>query len=60
MGGESPTPLQAGFLLTKREFRYVWIICAVALLGVAIRFMYLKNERAGECASGGIEKTEGN
>ncbi|HEY5653981.1 MAG TPA: hypothetical protein VIR63_06405 [Pontiella sp.] len=41
---QSPSPLQACFLLTEQEKRYILVVCALFLLGLAVRYFYLKNE----------------
>jgi len=58
MPDKNPSPLQASFWLTEQEKRYVLVICALALLGIAARYFHLKNEKAEAYIPAGIEETE--
>jgi len=58
MPDKNPSPLQASFWLTGQEKRYILVICALALLGIAARYFYLKNEKPEVYAPAGIEETE--
>lgn len=60
MPEKKPSPLQASFWLTTQEKRYILVICALALLGIAARYFYLKNEKPKVYTPVGIEKTEPN
>lgn len=57
---EPPSPLQASFWLTNQEKRYILVICALFLLGIAARYFYLKNETPKVYTPAGIEETEPN
>jgi hypothetical protein len=59
MPDKKPTPLQASYWLTKQEKHYVLILCALALLGIAARFFYLKYEKPKVYTPAGIGKTGG-
>ena len=50
--------MQACFWLTEQERRYVLVICALALLGIAARYFYLKSEKPEVYTPAGIEQTE--
>jgi hypothetical protein len=52
--------LQASFWLTAQEKRYILVICGLALLGIAARYFYLKNEKPEVYIPVGIEETEPN
>ena len=58
MPDKTPSPLQASFWLTEQERHYILVICALALLGIAARYFYLKNETPGVYTPAGIEKAE--
>jgi len=60
MPDKNPSPLQASFWLTGQEKRYILVICALALLGIAARYFHLKNEKPEVYAPAGIEETEQN
>ncbi|MEN7973666.1 MAG: hypothetical protein ABFR47_07505 [Verrucomicrobiota bacterium] len=60
MPDKSSSPLQASFWLTAQEKRYILVICALALLGIAARYFYLKNEKAEVYTPAGIEEVEQN
>jgi hypothetical protein len=60
MSDKNPSPLQASFWLTGQERRYILVICALALLGIAARYYYLTNEKPERYTPDGIEKTERN
>ena len=55
MSDKPPTPLQASFWLTQEEMRYILVLCALFLIGIAARFFYLKNEPAGTYTPAGVE-----
>lgn len=52
--------MQAAFWLTRQERRYILVICALALLGIAARYFYLKNEKAEIYRPGGIVEVDNN
>ncbi len=56
MPNKTPSLLQASFWLTGQEKRYILVICALALLGIAARYFYLKNEKPEAYAPPGIEE----
>ena len=58
MAKGKPSPLQAGFWLTEQERRYILVICAIFLLGLAARYWYLKNDKPRQYVPKGIEKAE--
>ena len=58
MPDKKPSPLQASFWLTEQERHYILVICALALLGIAARYFYLKNETPEVYTPAGIEKAE--
>ena len=58
MPDKNPSPLRASFWLTKQEQRYILAICALALLGIAVRYFYLKKEIPEVYTPAGIEKSE--
>ncbi len=58
MPDKNPSPLQASFWLTGQEKRYILVICALVLLGIAARYFYLKNEKPEAYAPAGIEEQE--
>ena len=60
MAAKKPTPLQASFWLTEEEKRYILIICAVFLLGLAARYWYLKQDTPEEYQPEGLENPEQN
>lgn len=43
MADKVPNPIQSGFLLTKQEKIYILVICALFILGLAARYLYLSN-----------------
>lgn len=55
---KNPSPLQAGFWLTRQEKRCVLIICALALLGITARYYYLSNELPETYTPAGLEDGE--
>lgn len=57
MPDKNPSPLQASFWLTRQERRYILIICALALLGIAARYFYLKYEKPKVYTPAGIGRT---
>lgn len=58
MSDKKPSPFQASFLLTGQEQRYILIICTIALVGIAARYFYLKNETATVYTPAGIDEME--
>lgn len=58
MAENKPSPLQASFWLTDLEKRYILVVCALFLIGLAARYFYLKNETAGVYTPDGMEETE--
>ena len=58
MPDKQPSPLKASFWLTEQEKRYILLICALFLLGIIVRYFYLKNEKAGVYTPAGIEEME--
>ena len=58
MPDKKSSPLQASFWLTEQERHYILVICALALLGIAARYFYLKNETPEVYTPAGIEKAE--
>jgi hypothetical protein len=60
MAQKPSSPLQAGFWLTKQEKRYILVICALFLLGLAARYLFLKNQKPNVYTPAGIEQTEPN
>ena len=57
MADKNPSPLQASFWLTKEEKRYILVICALFLIGVVARYIYLRNEIGKSYQPAGIEET---
>ena len=43
MSEKKPSPLQSGFMLTKQEKIYILVICALFMLGLGARYLYLGN-----------------
>ena len=60
MADKKPSPLQASFWLTKQERISILVVCALALLGLAARYFYLKNEVPKVYTPAGIEEGEAN
>lgn len=58
MPDKNPSPLHASFWLTKQEQRYIIVICVLALLGIAVRYFYLKKETPEVYTPAGIEEKE--
>ncbi len=58
MAKKNPSPLQAGFWLSEQEKRYILVICAIFLLGLMVRYWYLKHDMPIEYVPKGIEKVE--
>ncbi len=58
MAIKKPSPLQASFWLTDQEKRSILVICAIFLLGLAVRYWYSKHETPKEYTPEGIEKVE--
>jgi hypothetical protein len=56
MANKKPSPLQASFWLAEHEKRYILIICALFLLGLAVRRIYLKNKTPEVYTPAGIEE----
>ena len=56
MTHKKPSPLQAGFWLTDQEKRYVLVICSLVLLGMAVRYFYLKNENPKVYTPAGLKE----
>lgn len=52
------SPLLASFWLTEQEKRYILVICAIFLLGLAGRYLYLKHEKPVEYTPVGLEQPE--
>ncbi|VGO16972.1 hypothetical protein PDESU_05566 [Pontiella desulfatans] len=60
MAEKPPSPLQASFWLTNEEQRYILIICALFITGLAARYLYLKNQKPEVYTPAGIEELEPN
>ncbi len=58
MKEKEPTPLQASFWLTNQEQRDILVICAIFLIGLIARYLYLKNEMPEVYTPAGIEESE--
>ena len=58
MAYKTPSPLQASFWLTHQEKRYILVLCALSLLGIAARFYYLSNETPVIYTPEGIDAAE--
>jgi hypothetical protein len=58
MADKKPSPLQSSFLLTTQEKRYILIICALFLLGIIARYLFLNNRRPTAYTPAGIEEPE--
>lgn len=58
MSTNQPSPLQASFWLTNQEKIYITAICAIFLIGLAARYLYLKNETPKTYSPAGIEEAE--
>ena len=58
MANKTPSPLQASFWLTHQEKRYIWVICALLLLGITARFYYLQNETPEVYVPEGVDAAE--
>ena len=43
MAEKQLNPIQSGFLLTKEEKIYLLVTCALFILGLAARYLYLNN-----------------
>jgi hypothetical protein len=54
------SPLQASFWLTDLEKRYILVICALFLIGLAARYFYLKKQTPAVYTPAGIEETDQN
>ena len=52
--------MQAGFWLTEQERKCILLICAIFLLGMAARYLYLKSEKPEEYNPDGIGQLENN
>lgn len=51
-------PLRASLWLTDEEKRYILVVCAILLFGMAARYWHLKREKAEPYAPRGVEKTK--
>lgn len=58
MANKRRSPLQSGFWLTEQEKRYILVICAVFMLGLLVRYWYLKHGKPREYTPRGQEKLE--
>lgn len=58
MAEKKPSPLQSSFLLTTQEKRYILVICALFLLGIIARYLFLNNRRPTAYTPAGIEEPE--
>ena len=58
MADKKPSPLEAGFWLTAQEKRYIMIICALFLLGVVARYLFLKNQQPEVYTPADVEQPE--
>jgi hypothetical protein len=58
MADKKPSPLQASFWFTEQEKRYILVIAALFLLGLAARFYFMKTEQPEIYTPEGIEKLE--
>jgi len=54
----NPSPLQASFWLTLEERIWLAVILAIGLLGLTVRYFYLKSRTAQVYTPPGIEITE--
>lgn len=43
MPEKNSNPLQSGFILSKQEKIYILVICALFILGLGARYLYLGN-----------------
>jgi hypothetical protein len=43
MSEKKSSPLQSGFILSRQEKIYILVICALFMLGLGARYLYLGN-----------------
>jgi hypothetical protein len=55
MREKNPGPLRAGFWLNSQEKGYILVVCLMALIGLAVRYFYLKSEQPEPCMPPGVE-----
>ena len=60
MANKKPSPLQASFWLSEQEKWYILAVCTIFLLGLIVRYWYLKHDKPREYIPKGIEKVEKN
>jgi hypothetical protein len=58
MRKKNTTPFQAAFWLSSEEMTYLMILCAIFLIGLALRYFYLKTEQAEVYRPDHLSQTE--
>jgi hypothetical protein len=58
MSRNLPNPLQACFWLTRQERLLIIAVCALLMLGMAVRCLYLKNEPSEGYLPDGVEAVD--
>ncbi len=53
--GKKKSPLESGFWLSAEEKRYILIVCAIFLLGILVRYWYLKRDQPREYTPVGLD-----